>query len=427
MPIFAYRGTDPIGRETKGTVSGANLEAVLQDLTRRGYTIEALAPEGQEIPVYAPDYRPNPEQGTYEHPVHQASPHLDMRRPAVVTEVLGPIFGKVPLATMSQFYRQFATMLNAGVGPHDALENFARHARDIRLKKVLVELQEQVLHGRPISYGMQRYPEVFGVLEISMVRAGEAGGFVDSSLSNIADYLDREIALRNLKRRVTFYPKLTLVMSVLIFGGANMIIGSLAPGSPIRLNNPLSDPKTWVWLGPLVIGIFLFLRVGLHNPRVKYFWDGVVRLVPFIGKTNVMFSMARFGRSFGALYRSGVPVSQAVQLAADACGNEYIRSRMSNAAEKLSSGAPITQTMAETGVVTPTVLEMLSTGERTGMIDPMLNKMADYYEGEGEVRATQMGYVLGVVMLLIVGIYVGYLLLTGYSGIANSRMSGIEP
>lgn len=429
MPIFEYSGLDPTGRPVSGEVYGANLEAAVANLTGRGFRVDHMAAQFGDPPPARPEQPAAAPIGTpsiHESPSFAEQALPTDRRSVVATDILGPLVGKVSLASLTFFFRQLSAMLNAGVNPVEALDTLAGQCPSPKLREVIHEMSQFARAGRPMSESMQRYPEVFTPVVMSLVRAGEQGGFLDDVLGQISDYLDREIALRNLIRRATIYPKLVLAASIVIFIGANQVIKMLAPNSPIRLESPLTSLAVWLILGPLLIGLFLFLRVGLHNPRVRFNWDLFVSRIPMIGKTSREFAMAKFGRAFGALYRAGVPVHQAFRLAADACGNEYWRARMNPAFRELETGAPITETLAKTGAFTPIVMNMVATGERTGNLDETLLKMSEYYEGEAETRSIQMGWATGVVALLVVALYVGYLYIKNLSGIVNQTYQGVE-
>lgn len=302
-------------------------------------------------------------------------------------------------------------MLNAGVPIGQAITTLAGQARSPKLATILRETAAHVDAGNPMSASFQRYPEVFSTIILSVLRAGETGGFLDASMHTIADYLDQEIELRRLYKKVTFYPKLQLAASAIIIVGANLIIQSLAPGAK-GLHSPLTTPATWIVLGPILVLLFLFSRVGLANPRVKYNYDAVVANLPYIGTTLRQVAMARFGRAFAALYASGVPISPAIRMSADACGNEYLRAAIHPAPARLEGGAGVTETLRDTGAFSPIVLDMMQTGETTGDLDGMLGKMAEFYVGEAEVRQVKLGQVFGVVVALIVAIYIGYIVIT---------------
>jgi type II secretory pathway component PulF len=433
MPTFEYRAVREDGQRVTGTVLSSTLDQAVLELTGKGLQLEHIGaallhndplasqppsapPRQEERPVEVP--RAEQMGNPYELPrADERPPEEDpllRERSYVEHSVVGPLVGRVPLSQLLFFFRQLATMLGAGVGITHSLDTLARQSKYPKLKTIIEELRTHVLAGRPISAGLQRYPEVFSPLMLSLVRAGEGGGVLEQSLSQVADYIEQEIELRNLLRRVTIYPKIVIVASIVIILGANAIISSV--GGTNFLSSPLTNPVTWIFLGPLIVLLFLFTRLGLQNPRVKFNYDLVLSNLPGFGNVIRQFSMAKFGRGFGALYRGGVPIVQAVKLAADACGNEYLRARIHPAAERLKEGVGITETFRETGAFSPIVLEMTATGEMTGNLDHMLGKMSEFYEGEAQTRAVQFGYIFGVLCLLAVCIYVGYVVITFYVG-----------
>lgn len=405
MPLYHYQATDEEGRPVSGIHEGAGVEQVAQELTARGLRLETVRIQDSRPPAA-------------ERAASAAPPPVDVGpRPAWKTDIAGPLVGRVPLESQLFFFRQLSTMLGAGVNPVQSLDTLARQTGNAKLAAIVREAREVVLQGHPLSASLQRYPEVFTPLVISVLRAGEEGGFTDRALSQIADYIEQEIKLRNLLRRVTLYPKLTLVASVVIILGANMLIQMIRPDSPVSLQSPLTTWGTWIVLLPLLIGGFLFVRVGLQNPQIKENWDLLVLRLPGFGKTAHQYAMAKFGRAFAALYKAGLPIHRSFKLAADACGNQHLRAQMYPAFSRLEEGAAVTETMVATGAFNPIVLDMVSTGETTGNLDFMLNKVAEFYEGEAETRSVQTGIMFGVVVLLLVAVYVGFVYITNLVGI----------
>lgn len=435
MPTFEYQATKPDGSTESGLTFGSSLDGVARDLQSRGLTVTrvglaasandplanvaAPAPRRSEVPAaQAP-----PRSAVEETPA--AGPPTDQRS-YFETSVWGPLAGGVDLKHLAFFFRQGGTMLNAGVPIGQSLNTLAGQARSPKLATILREAVGQVEAGQPMSAAFQRYPEVFSTVVLSVLRAGETGGFVDQAMHTIADYLDQEVELRRLYKKVTFYPKLQLAASAVIIIATNLIVQAVAPGAK-GLHSPLTTPATWIVLGPILVFLFLFSRVGLANPRVRYNWDGVVANIPYIGSTMRQVAMARFGRAFAALYASGVPIAPAIRMSADACGNEYLRSRIHPAPERLEGGAGVTETLRDTGAFSPIVLDMVQTGETTGDLDGMLGKMSEFYVAEAEVRQVKLGQVFGVVVSLAVAIYIGYIVITfwqeygqGVSGAVNA-------
>lgn len=403
MPTFEYKATDPEGQAVQGTLAGTSLTTAAGELEKRGLVVEHLAAvEGVPEPIAGPPPK-----------IEGERPDISSERNYVQTHVVGQAIGKVPLSDQLFLFRQLATMLKAGVGMVQSLETLSRQTQNYKLVAILREATEHAREGRPLSFCFQRYPEVFAPLVLSMVRVGEESGTLDSTLRYIAEYLEREIRLRNMIRRQTLYPKIVIGASILIIGGANLVVGFFG-GTGIY--SPLTQWSTWVVLGPIIVGIYLFVRFGLPNPNVRHSWDGFVQGIPYIGATSRMFAMAKFGRALAAMYRGGVPLHRGTMLAADACGNDYIRAKFAPAGHYLEEGRSISETMALTGAVDPIVLDMIRTGDATGNLDMMLDKMADFYEDDGETRSNVMATVLGVVCLLIVAIYVLYVVVTFYTG-----------
>lgn len=394
MPAFKFSAVNQVGEVQKGVLHGKTLEAAIQQLSGQGLTIH-------EISLAEPDLSAPPE------------PKAPLEaRSKFHTDVIGPILGGVPLPDLHFFFRQMASMLHAGIGAVQTFETLSRQTKNGKLSVILREVSEQVLEGKRISEGLGRYPEVFSPLILNMVIVGEDGGFMADQAKRIAEYLQRDIELRNLIRRETAYPKITFTFSIILIIGVNFLIPVINPAAA-KLPTFYG---LWFLTLAIVIGTFFFRKYALKQPSIREKWDQFVARLPFIGSMWQGFAMAKFGRAFGALYASGVPLGKATRLAADSSGNEYVRSRVIPLAPRMDSGETVSTAFAESGVFTPIVIEMARTGETTGNMDEMMTKVAEYYEEEGQVKARQAATVLGVVMLVLVGIYVGFVLVTFYTG-----------
>jgi len=458
MPTFEYQAQGADGRISSGVLFGTSMDAAVKELSAKGLQIQKIGistsagdPLAMQMaavpaamaqvatPPVAVQERPrseNPVMGEAENPnyVYEASvlSPVDVtegppigQRSYMETSIWGPMVGKVGLPALLFFFRQGATMFEAGVPIVQALETLSGQSQSPKLRGIIQELAGHVKAGRPISAGLQRYPEVFSSVIVSLIRASEQGGFLDEGMAMVADYLEKEIELRNLYKRVTFYPKLQVIVSIIIIVAANIAIDYF--GGTEKLESPLTHVSTWFILTPIIIGLFLFFRVGLANPRIKYTWDSITSRVPYLGKTIRQLNMAKFGRAFGALYKGGVPMQKALTLAADACGNEFLRARMYTAYKGLEGGRGVTETFKSTQAFSPIVISMVHTGEQTGNLDQMLNKVADYYEDEAGTRAVKTGQMTGVILGLIVAIYIGYIVInfymSHYGGMMNEANS----
>ncbi len=432
MPVFEYKATNEEGHPVNGTMLSGSLSQAADELTKLGLRVSSIgSPSGVGDPLV--DYVPtssaensasSSRESTFQPPSPSngwpptETPPSTEPRSKFMTEVVGPLVNKISLTHQIMLFRQLHTMLKAGVPIVQTLDTLAGQTHDLRLKSVVWELKGHAMEGRPISAGLQRYPEMFSPLIVSLMRVGESGGMLENSCKQIADYLDREIELRNLVRRVTIYPKLVLGTSMVVILAANFLMKYLNVKG--GLSSPLTDLSTWIILGPILIGLFLFNRVGLANPRIRFNYDQLVLRVPYFGITIQQLCMARFGRAFGALYAGGVAVPEALKLGADACGNEYMRACLHPLFKRLEEGDGIHETLRSSGVFSPIVLDMIHTGETTGNINEMLTKMAEFYEDESKMRSTQSAYAIGVFALVVVGVYVGFIVFQFYSQYASS-------
>lgn len=396
MPVFHYKATNRHGTSESGDVIGANVIEVSQRLAERGLEVTEIG-----LAQAGPD------------PIE--SPRVFEPRPKLQTEVIGPLVGTVDMRHLNFFFRQLSAMLSAGINPAQALETLSGQTQSPKLRTILLETKQVATAGQPMSAGFQRYPEVFSPMVMSLLRAAEEGGYVESQCKQISEYLQRDIDLRLLIKRETIYPKVTLVVSIVVILAARAIISSL--GKSTHLTSPLSEAGTWIILGPIIIGLFLYFRVVRRQPRMQLWWDAFVLKVPYIGKTSHGFAMAKFGRTFAALFKGGVGMAKSMRLAADACGNEFVRSRLYPAAETVREGDEVAGALEQTGIVSPIVIDMARTGDMTGNLDEMLEKMCEFYEEEGAVRAKQAAVFLGVLVLLGTGIYVGFIAYTFYGGL----------
>lgn len=411
MPVFEYSGQDSSGQVVKGFAHGESLDLVARQLAGQGIQVQQLGlAQGFDPVSEGPPKSEAPR-------VQAGAPPLEARS-TFETRVAGQFVSVVPLAALQFFFSQLGTLLDAGINPADALETLSRQTTSPKLASIIRETKDHVIAGRPMSAGFQRYPEVFNPLMMSMIRVGEEGGFIAEQCKMLSEYIRRDIELRNMIKRETAMPKLTVITSIGIILSTNLIIQAIAPGG-IQLPVPW---LIWIFTAFVVVGGYFFTKLALPQPHVRKSFDELVLALPGLGGMVHGFAMAKFGRAFGALYKGGVALPRAVELAADACGNEAVRAKVYPAAQGLKEGAGVTETLAQTGAFSPLVLDMTRTGETTGNMDDMLLKVAEFYEEEGALKAQMAAKIIGVVCLILVAIYVCFVLLTGYSAIFGGAM-----
>lgn len=380
--LFTYTALDMQGMRQTGVVQAISENAARDELGKRGFRVEILQ-EGQPY---------------------------DSSRDPISRNVVAPIVGKVNFETLQRFYAQLWSMYKSGVPLVTALETLADTNNHPKMRTVIRKMKEYVLHGRPMSECMAEYPEVFSSLQTNLIRVGEKGGALESSLEHLKEYISKEIKLRNKMKAATFYAKILLLAIIFIPIGANMVIGMVAKDSPFQLFTFLTLPIAivsiaiilvfWLIVGPLLMNQRPF-RLAVHQGLL---------FIPYIGGTVHMLAMAKFGRAFSAMYRGGLPMQQTIALAAEACGNEYIAAKIRPAAIWIQEGRPIAQSLANTKAFNRVTLDMVNTGEHTGNLDAMLENIAAQFEDEADVRAEKMVKIVPLFLLLIAAVFVAYIL-----------------
>lgn len=424
MPVFEYSGFDSEGKTVRGHMVGDSLDSVSRRLADQGLSVNQLGlAQGSGDPL---GEIPRTVSGAAGGATSVSTPPSSARieapptesRSRLQTDLIGPTVGGVPLSKLQFFFRQLGTMLNAGIEVRQALDTLAHQSGD-PLKSVLLEARDHVAAGRPMSAGFQRYPEIFSPLMMSMIRAGEHGGMIGDQCVRLSDYIQRDIELRNLVRRETMYPKLVFIFSVGIILATNLIINVVAPGK-----SGIGVPGLiWIVVAIGVVAVLIFRKYLIQQPAVKHAWDQFLISVPYVGNMVHGFAMAMFGRAFGTLYEAGLPLAESLKLGADSCNNEAVRAKIYPVVNRLNDGAGVHETFALSGAFSPIVLDMVKTGEMTGNMNEMMQKVAEYYEDEGQTKAKQAASIYGLTMLVVVGIYVAYVVISFYVGFATDRVN----
>jgi type II secretory pathway component PulF len=303
-------------------------------------------------------------------------------------------------------------MVNAGMPLARCLSLLAQQTSSSRLRRITADLFAQVQSGGPLSEAFRRHPAVFRPLQVAMIEAGEAGGFLDRMLFRIAEYLEREYEIRQQLKRRTLYPKLLIVGSILIPPAPILVLQGL--GAYLKA----VAAGTLPWLVAFVVLWFLF-RLLLQFAGFRALYDRVKLALPIAGTMARQGAVGKLFRALAALYGAGVPVARGMRLAAAACDNHVIGQAVLRQTPRVEHGEPMSRALAGTGLLPPMVLGMVATGEESGDMETMLTKVADYQEREAEHRMGQVAIVLPVVIYLAVAVMVASQIIEAYGGYAR--------
>jgi type II secretory pathway component PulF len=309
------------------------------------------------------------------------------------------------------------------------MRTLGEHSTSKALRQASKEMANAIEQGSTWSQTMRAYPGLFSELAIGMVQAGEAGGFLDRMCLRLSEYAERDYELQQTIKRETWYPKLLLFCAVLIPSAVPVVVAYIGGGSPLRAW--LSSPApalllliAMVWFGWKAANYAA--PVAAHGGAVRLWIDWLKLKLPIIGKTSRALATVKFSRALGALYSAGVGPHKAVTMAGDACGNVAIAEKTRRVAYELENGAGLTDSLAKTGEFPGVALQMMRTGEESGSLDEQLDKVADFLEQDAETTIKQSVKVLGIVVFLLMAIYIGSLVIQGYTGYFNQIFSEAE-
>ncbi|MBP3038111.1 type II secretion system F family protein [Bacillaceae bacterium Marseille-Q3522] len=322
------------------------------------------------------------------------------------------------------FLRQFATLLAAGVTIVVATRILAGQTESKALRKVLLEMEQSLQEGNPLSEAMAQQKKVFSPIFINMIKAGEIGGNMDETLERLATHFEKQHHTKQKLVAALTYPIFITVIATLvvvflflyivpIFVDLFADIGGELPAITrfvLALSNIISD--FW-WLGILVLfaliaGVVLMRR----KKETKYYFDYFLLRLPVYGMIMRKAAIAAFTRTLSSLFSSSVPILQALTIAEHVVGNEVIAAVIKKAHNSLEKGESLTAPMKKHWAFPPLVTQMIAIGEETGSLNNMLDKVADFYEKEVETSTDRLKALLEPLMIVILAAIVGTIILS---------------
>jgi type IV pilus assembly protein PilC len=327
---------------------------------------------------------------------------------------------------ISRFTRQFATMISAGLPMVQCLDILGNQVENKELVKVVNSVKEGVQGGATLSESMARHPKVFDTLYTNMVEAGEVGGALDSILNRLAGYREKADKLVRKVKGAMVYPAVVVVVALGVTIGMLAYIVPVFAGMFSSLNAELPLPTQVVLdISNFLQANMLYLLLGLigfsvvfiwwkKTPSGNLQWDKFMLRTPVLGNLIKKSSIARFTRTLGTLLSSGVSILEALDITAKTSGNMVISNAIRKSVLSIAEGDTITGPLKETGVFPPMVTQMISVGEKTGGLDEMLSKIADFYDDEVDAAVTALTSIIEPIIIVFMGVVIGGILIAMY-------------
>ncbi|KAB7622993.1 type II secretion system inner membrane protein GspF [Alkalilimnicola sp. S0819] len=383
MGAFEYKALDERGKERKGVLEGDTARQVRAQLREQGW-----------IPLDV--------EGIAEQSSRGATRRRGLQRGASAKDV-------------ALLTRQLATLVGSGQPLEEALRAVAQQTEKPRLRSMMTAVRSRVMEGHTLADGMADFPRSFSELYRATVAAGEHTGHLDVVLERLADYTESRQVLRQKIQVALFYPmSLLLVATGVVIALLTWVvpkvtgvfdnIGQELPPLTVGLiavSDFLRD--YWLWLLLIIVAIVLAFALAMRRYPFRRRVHGLLLRVPLVGKLARGLNTGRFARTFSILTGSGVPVLEALRIAAQVISNIPMREAVEDAAVRVREGTGIAKSLERTGQLPPMTLHLIASGEGSGRLEQMLERAAVNQEREIEGMVASLLAVFEPVLILGMG------------------------
>lgn len=330
---------------------------------------------------------------------------------------------KIRMKFVPVFTRQMAAMLSSGMPIVQTLEALQQQTEHKVFKTVIDGVRAQIEGGASLSDALRKYPDVFEELYVSMIEAGEMGGLLADTAGRLAMHLEAQAKLRRKVISAMMYPAIvTLVAMVLTL---SMIIWIVPAFANIYKDFDAALPGPTQFLiyvsdfirgyAPIVFGVLTVAVIAIarlkKTKQGAYVWDQILLRLPVFGDLMAKVALSRFASTFAQLTRSGVPILQALEITSVATGNKVIGKVIEDAGPVVERGEPLSTALVGNRHYPAMLVQMLSAGEKTGKVDEMLAKIAEFYDDEVDATLSGLTSLIEPLLIVFLGIVIGGIVL----------------
>ncbi len=396
MPVYAFKGVNAAGKSIHGLLDSETSRTARGKLRKDGVFLTELVEHRGVSQVKA----------------------------AAGRSIRLPSFSRISALDLALVTRQAATLLNSGIPLVEGLSALAEQTENVRLRAALGKTRDRVNEGSHFADALAQ-TGAFPDLYVSMVRAGEAGGALDTVLERLADYLESQVRLRNKVSSIIIYPSVMFVFAMLVVGVLVTVVLPQITVLLTSLNQELPFYTRWIigisnfarhWWWAIGLGLLivaLSLRAAVGTTRGREIFDSFKLRLPVVGRTVRIIAIARFSRTLATLLAGGLSIVRALETARDVADNTVLGRAIDAARQSITEGASVAAPLKNSGEFPPMVTHMIGVGERSGQLESMLSKIADTYEEQVETTVSRLTALLEpLLILLMVGIVVVIILAT---------------
>jgi type IV pilus assembly protein PilC len=384
---FTWEGTDRTGKKVKGKVVAASEAAVRTELRRQGVV-----------------------------PTRVRKQSMLFRKQ-----------GRVTAADIAIFSRQMATMMTAGIPLVQSFDIIGAGHENPAMQKLILAIKADVEGGTALADALAKHPLNFDDLFVNLVSAGEQAGALETLLDKIATYKEKTEAIKKKIKKALFYPTAVVVVAIVVTSILLIFVipefESLFQGFGADLPaftrfvidiSKFVQSTGWVLLIAGVGAVVGFLHAKKRSRAVQHFVDRLMLKIPIIGSILNKSSIARYARTLSTTFAAGVPLVEALDSVAGACGNIVYETAVLRMRDEVATGQRLQRAMENTDLFPNMVNQMIAVGEESGSLDAMSSKVADFYEEEVDNAVDSMSSLLEPLIMAILGVLVGGLVIAMY-------------
>jgi general secretion pathway protein F len=334
------------------------------------------------------------------------------------------LFNRISSEEVYIVTRQLATLHGAGIPLDTALSSLVDQTRNPALKKVLAQIKGRVSEGKTLAQSMGDHPKLFSDIFINMIRAGEESGSLSVVLERLADFSEKQQALKGRLRAAMYYPVfMAFIGTAILFILITYIVPNITqvfkdmeqtlPLPTLFLIGASSFLKSYWWvLFGVGLVVVMLLRIFVKTTQGRSLWDFIKLRTPIIGPVAQKIILARFASTLASLHHSGVEFLVAMRIVRTLVNNVRIAEVIDAAMEHIQKGQSMTVALAASPWFPPMFVQMIAVGEQSGSLEAMLNKIADAYERDVETAVKGMTSLLEPLMITAMGLAVGFIVIS---------------
>jgi type IV pilus assembly protein PilC len=316
--------------------------------------------------------------------------------------------------------RQLGAFVHAGLPLVDAVHNLGTGSHNPSVRRMMADVEDRLLGGEPLSNCLDAHPKVFPEFYRGIVRSAELTGELDTTLEQLAKYLERDVEARRKVKSAMVYPSIiagmslvtVVVLSTFVLPQFEVFFAGLHAELPLPTRMLLGTTAffgQWWWV--LLAGLLtctLLVFVGLRTATGRYARDRMLLALPVIGETVQYALVERFCRILASMVGAGVSLPQALQVATDSLHNVVFSRALTGVSDAMLEGEGLALPLVRTGLFPATAAQMMRVGEETGTLDTQLAVTARYYEGELDYKIKKLTSLIEPIVIGAMGLVVGF-------------------